>query len=328
MRAEPNTVTARGSSASMPKPSTNSAWIRSTRHGSVCTQSLGPRESSSRWSVVVGSMRVLAAQHHRAPLLLLDGRSSGRPSVLVLMTARVVSADVRPRNRRRTSIGFGDLAGCRRARRGCARGSGRRGRSSAPGCRARRSARRRSSRTWPPAGAPAAARNSRAAGAPSPGSAPAARSVTATSKPSNTSRTCRSAAAASRSGANRKLTVTTHSSGTTLPATPPAIRTACRPSRYRQPSISTSPGAVGRRAGRSTGAGARARRCRPARTAPSAPAGRGVVISARSVPWQPASTAPLVGSPRIARSAAQPVARARARCGRARCASASTSSQS
>ena len=55
VRAEPNTVTARGSSASMPKPSTNSAWIRSTRHGSVCTQSLGPRESSSRWSVVVSS---------------------------------------------------------------------------------------------------------------------------------------------------------------------------------------------------------------------------------------------------------------------------------
>ena len=53
MRAEPNTVTALGTSASAPKPSTNSAWIRSTRHGSVCTQSLGPRESSSRWSVVL-----------------------------------------------------------------------------------------------------------------------------------------------------------------------------------------------------------------------------------------------------------------------------------
>src|SRR5579859_7385664 len=41
------------SSESSPKPSTNSAWIRSTRHGSVCTQSLGPRRSSRRWSVVV-----------------------------------------------------------------------------------------------------------------------------------------------------------------------------------------------------------------------------------------------------------------------------------
>ena len=53
---EPNTETAGPSSASSPKPSTNSAWIRSTRHGSVCTQSLGPRRSSSRWSVVVFGM--------------------------------------------------------------------------------------------------------------------------------------------------------------------------------------------------------------------------------------------------------------------------------
>ena len=57
MRADPNTVTARGTSASEPNPSTNSAWMRSTRHGSVCTQSLGPRESSNRWSVVVDSLR-------------------------------------------------------------------------------------------------------------------------------------------------------------------------------------------------------------------------------------------------------------------------------
>src|SRR5215472_3912794 len=34
-RDEPNTDTAMPSSASSPKPSTNSAWIRSTRHGSV-----------------------------------------------------------------------------------------------------------------------------------------------------------------------------------------------------------------------------------------------------------------------------------------------------
>ncbi|GAA2755672.1 hypothetical protein GCM10009872_10320 [Actinopolymorpha rutila] len=39
----------------MPKPSTNSDWIRSTRQGSVCTQSEGPRVSSSRWSVVLDS---------------------------------------------------------------------------------------------------------------------------------------------------------------------------------------------------------------------------------------------------------------------------------
>ena len=42
VRALPKTLTARGSSASRPKPSTNSDWIRSTRHGSVCTQSDGP----------------------------------------------------------------------------------------------------------------------------------------------------------------------------------------------------------------------------------------------------------------------------------------------
>src|SRR5262245_37369241 len=52
-REEPNTDTALPISASRPNPSTNSAWIRSTRHGSMCTQSLGPRRSSRRWSVVV-----------------------------------------------------------------------------------------------------------------------------------------------------------------------------------------------------------------------------------------------------------------------------------
>ena len=52
VRAEPKTEIAGPSSASAPKPSTNSAWMRRTRQGSVCTHSLGPRESSSRWSVV------------------------------------------------------------------------------------------------------------------------------------------------------------------------------------------------------------------------------------------------------------------------------------
>src|SRR5690242_10018326 len=52
VRAEPKIATAGPSSASRPKPSTNSAWIRSTRQGSVCTQSVGPALSSSRWSVV------------------------------------------------------------------------------------------------------------------------------------------------------------------------------------------------------------------------------------------------------------------------------------
>ena len=56
VRAEPKMATAGPSSASRPNPSTNSAWIRSTRHGSVCTQSDGPRRSSSRWSVVVAGI--------------------------------------------------------------------------------------------------------------------------------------------------------------------------------------------------------------------------------------------------------------------------------
>ena len=47
-RAEPKTDTATPSSASRPKPSTNSAWMRMTRQGSVCTQSVGPRLSSRR----------------------------------------------------------------------------------------------------------------------------------------------------------------------------------------------------------------------------------------------------------------------------------------
>src|SRR4051812_19287064 len=53
VRADPNTEIAGPSSASAPKPSTNSLWIRSTRHGSVWTQSPEPLLSSSRWSVVV-----------------------------------------------------------------------------------------------------------------------------------------------------------------------------------------------------------------------------------------------------------------------------------
>ena len=48
VRADPNTLTAGPSSARVPKPSTNSVWIRSTRQGSVCTQSVGPLPSSNR----------------------------------------------------------------------------------------------------------------------------------------------------------------------------------------------------------------------------------------------------------------------------------------
>ena len=48
VRAEPKTLTAGPSSAKVPKPSTNSVWMRSTRQGSVWTQSVGPRLSSNR----------------------------------------------------------------------------------------------------------------------------------------------------------------------------------------------------------------------------------------------------------------------------------------
>jgi uncharacterized protein (TIGR00730 family) len=41
VRADPKTATAVPSSASRPNPSTNSAWIRSTRHGSVGGVSVG-----------------------------------------------------------------------------------------------------------------------------------------------------------------------------------------------------------------------------------------------------------------------------------------------
>ena len=40
-------------SASAPKPSTNSLWMRNTRQGSVCSHELSSRASSRRWSVVM-----------------------------------------------------------------------------------------------------------------------------------------------------------------------------------------------------------------------------------------------------------------------------------
>lgn len=47
-RAEPKIETAGPTSASDPKPSTNSAWMRITRHGSSWTQFEGPRDSRRR----------------------------------------------------------------------------------------------------------------------------------------------------------------------------------------------------------------------------------------------------------------------------------------
>ena len=75
VRAEPNTLIAGPSSASMPNPSMNSDWIRSTRHGSVCTQSDGPRLSSSRCSDV--DCCTWLAPHHDRPALLLADRTVG-----------------------------------------------------------------------------------------------------------------------------------------------------------------------------------------------------------------------------------------------------------
>ena len=83
--AEPNTPMAGPSSASAPKPSMNSDWMRSTRQGSVCTQSVGPRESSSRWSVVERSTwaprRIVGPFcFSRRPFLGLRPSSLTRPS--------------------------------------------------------------------------------------------------------------------------------------------------------------------------------------------------------------------------------------------------------
>jgi hypothetical protein len=52
VRAEPKTLIAGPSSASAPNPSTNSAWIRSTRQKSVWVSNWAPR-SNNRWSAVL-----------------------------------------------------------------------------------------------------------------------------------------------------------------------------------------------------------------------------------------------------------------------------------
>ena len=83
----------------------------------------------------------------------------------------------------------------------------------------------------------AAAMNSAAAGAARPGRAPAATSSTVTSNSGNSSTRVVAASSGLRSGANRKLTRTVHSSGMTLPATPPVIfrslPTTSQPRRWR-----------------------------------------------------------------------------------------------
>src|SRR3954447_478829 len=85
---------------------------------------------------------------------------------------------------------------------------------------------------------PTASTKALAAGRSRPGRAPGALSTTVTSYPSKKSRTNCCASASPRSGANRWFTSTTHSSGSTLPATPPRMETALSPSWYSRPSMS------------------------------------------------------------------------------------------
>ena len=52
VRADPNTLTAGPTSERVPNPSTNSDWMRNTRQGSECTQSVGPLLCRRSWSWV------------------------------------------------------------------------------------------------------------------------------------------------------------------------------------------------------------------------------------------------------------------------------------
>ena len=99
------------SSASAPKPSTNSAWIRSTRHGSVCTQSWGrgSRAAAGRWCWLVDLvaaledralelvvMRVIAVASEPGPQLPLAALDVLDRHVLLLLVGehRVAGAEV------------------------------------------------------------------------------------------------------------------------------------------------------------------------------------------------------------------------------------------
>ena len=180
MRAEPKTAIAGPSSASAPKPSTNSAWMRSTRHGSVCTQSVGPRESSSRWSVVL-LVDLVAALEDRALALRPSSRSSQPGSW----------------RSQRSMCSTGTCSSCLWASIG------------SPGPKLTAGTPRplkRATSVQPNFGftsPPTASTNALAAGTSSPGSAPGAVSVSVTSYPSKNSRTNASASASERSGAKR-----------------------------------------------------------------------------------------------------------------------------
>src|SRR5215831_1748828 len=89
-RDEPNIDTAMPSPASRPNPSTNSAWIRSTRQGSVCTQSLGPRRSSRRWSVVV--LGIARPRSMAGPCRRILRRDSGSTLTILPLAAHPMVA--------------------------------------------------------------------------------------------------------------------------------------------------------------------------------------------------------------------------------------------
>ena len=139
VRADPKTATAGPSSESEPKPSTNSDWMRSTRHGSACSQSTSGRALQQP---LVGRRRghPVAAQGHRAGLaprsrLGLRRRpracssvtaspyasALGSTAVATRPAVRPASAAGRPRRRCTARRGS--------SRRPCGRGWGRPGRS-------------------------------------------------------------------------------------------------------------------------------------------------------------------------------------------------------
>ena len=122
VRAEPNTEIAGPSSASAPKPSTNSLWIRSTRHGSVCTQSVGPAGVEQP---LVGGAR---ARPGRAASPCGPRNFSGTWPSSAPVTSRPPPSQVA-----QLALDGGDLRRAARTRPACAPGAGRPGRSSPPG---------------------------------------------------------------------------------------------------------------------------------------------------------------------------------------------------
>ena len=152
--------------------------------------------------------------------------------------------------------------------------------------------------------APAAATKSRAAGAAKPGQR-AGRGVDERHGVRARGPPARGPAprASLRSGANRKLIVTVQASGTTLPATP-----AADPHRGQALAVDAAVDVdrarlVGRRASKAA-ARQHESRCPRARSGRCGRACPARMTSTRSVPWQPASMTPSVGSSRTARSPA------------------------